>query len=169
MNEASCEEYKKNLYREQKKRAGFRGGRVQLVVGVCLLLYTLFILPFNAKNVREIHGDEMIAGKTYYPQKVYYIENLQLLCAKTDAADDQIYCIAKFLDCDKNDWIIFFTPGRNEQLAEQIRVSASFEKEPNLTTSEWLPGFLIIRSRLVFRKESCSRLAVNWRIHLFRL
>lgn len=135
MNEGSYQEYKKNLFRDQKKRDGFRSGKVQLVVGVCLLLYTLFILPFNVDNVCEIRGDAMTAGKSYYPQKVCYIENLQLLCAKTDAEDDQIYCIAKFSDCDQNDWIISFTPGRNEQLAEQIRLSASFENELHLTTS----------------------------------
>ena len=135
MNESSYEEYKKNLFRDQKKRDGFRSGKIQLVAGICLLLYTLFILPFNADNACEIRGNEMTAGKTYNPQKVYYIENLQLLCAKTDADDDQIYCIAKFLDCDQNDWIISFTPGKNEQLAEQIRLSASFKNELNLTIS----------------------------------
>lgn len=135
MNETSYEEYKKNRFRDQKKRNGFRGGKVQLAAGVCFLLYTLFILPFNTYNVCEIRGDEIKAGKPYYPQKVYYIENLQLLCAKTNGDDDQIYCIAKFLDCDQNDWIILFTPGRNEQLAEQIRLSASLEKDLNLTAS----------------------------------
>lgn len=135
MNESSYEEYKKNLFRDQKKHDGFRSGKAQLVAGICLLLYTLFILPFNADNVSEIRGDEMTAGKTYYPQKVYYIENLQLLRTKTDADDDQIYCIAKFFDRDQNDWIISFTPGRNKQLADQIRLSGSFENELNLTAS----------------------------------
>lgn len=135
MNETSYEEYKKNLFHDQKKRDGFHSGKVRLVVGACLLLYTLFILPFNADNICDIRGDEMEAGKTYYPQKVYYIENLQLLCAKTNVNDNEIYCIAKFLDCDQNDWIISFTPGRNEQLAEQIRLSGSFENDLNLTTS----------------------------------
>ncbi len=86
MNESSYEEYKKNLHRDQKKRADLHDGKVQLVVGTLLLLYTLFILPFHADNVQEIRGDEMTAGKNYYPEKVYYIENLELLCAKTDAA-----------------------------------------------------------------------------------
>lgn len=133
MNESSYEEYKKNLSRDQKKREGLRDGRIQLIVGICLLLYTLFILPFHADNVREIHGDEMTAGKAYHAEKVYYIENLQLLRVKMD--DDQIYCIAKFLDCDENEWIICFTPGRNEQLAERIRLSGSISSELNLTTS----------------------------------
>lgn len=135
MNESSYEEYKKNLFHDQKKRDGLRSGKVQLVVGICLLLYTLFILPFHADNVCAIRGDEMTAGKNYYPEKVYYIENLQLLCAKTGADEDPIYCIAKFLDCDQNDWFISFTPGRNKQLAEQIRLSGSFENELNLTIS----------------------------------
>lgn len=135
MNESSYEEYKKNLFHDPKKRDGLRNGKVRLVVGTCMLLYTLFILPFHADNVCEIRGDEMTAGKNYYPEKVYYIENLQILCAKTGADDDQIYCIAKFLDRDQNDWVISFTPGRNKQLAEQIRLSGSFENELNLMTS----------------------------------
>lgn len=135
MNESSYEEYKKNLFRDQKKRDGLRSGKVRLVVGTCFLLYTLCILPFHADNVCAIRGDEMTAGKTYNPEKVYYIENLQLVRAKTDADAGQIYCIAKFLDCDQNDWIISFTPGRNKQLAEQIKLSGSFENELNLTIS----------------------------------
>lgn len=135
MNESSYEEYKKNLHRDQKKRADLHDGKVQLVVGIFLLLYTLFILPFHADNVHEIHGNEMTAGKKYNPEKVYYIENLELLCAKTDADNDQIYCIAKFSDRDQNDWIISFTPGRDKQLAEQIRISASFGKGLNITAS----------------------------------
>ncbi len=133
MNEGSYEEYKRNLSRDQRKREGLRGGTVQLVIGICLLLYTLFILPFHADNVSEIRGDEITAGKAYYQEKVYYFENLQLLRVKTD--DDQVYCIAKFLDCDQKDWIICFTPGSNKQLAEQIKLSGSPEGELNLTTS----------------------------------
>lgn len=53
MNESSYEAYKKNLFRDQKKRDSFRNGKVRLVVGTCLLLYTLFILPFHADNVDE--------------------------------------------------------------------------------------------------------------------
>lgn len=158
MNESSYEEYKKNLFRDQKKRDGFRSGKIQLVAGTCLLLYTLFILPFNADNACEIRGNEMTAGKTYNPQKVYYIENLQLLCAKTDADDDQIYCIAKFLDCDQNDWIISFTPGKNEQLAEQIRLSASFKNELNLTIS----GYFLLEylEDIPFKADSLLNLRV---------
>ncbi len=135
MNEGSYEEYKKNLYRDHKKHEGLRGGKIRLVVGICLLLYTLYILPFHAENVRDIRGDEIKAGKAYYPQKVYYIENLQILRAKTDTEKNTIYCIAKFLDCRQNDWIILFTPGRDEQLAERIRLSSSLDNELNLTTS----------------------------------
>jgi len=135
MNERSYEEYKRNQFRNQKKRDSLQGGKVRLVIGICLLLYTLFILPFHADNVCGIRGDEMTAGKAYYPEKVYYIEDLQLLCAKTDADDDRIYCIAKFLDLDQNDWIISFTPGRNKQLAEQIRLSGAPENDLDLTAS----------------------------------
>ncbi len=142
MKESSYEAYKKNLFCDQKQRDGLRNGKVRLVVGTCLLLYTLFILPFHADNVCEIRGDELTAGKTFYPEKVYYIENLQLLRAKTDADDNRIYCIAQFIDRDQNDWIISFTPGRNKQLAEQVRLSGSFENELNLTTS----GFFQLES-----------------------
>jgi len=135
MNESSYEEYKKNLSRDQKKNDGLRSGKIRLVVGVCMLLYTLYILPFHADNVCEIRGDEMTAGKNFYSEKVYYFEDLQLLRVKTDAEDGQIYCIAKFLDRDKNDWVISFTPGRNKELEEQIRLAGSFEDELNLTTS----------------------------------
>ncbi len=135
MNESSYEEYKRNLFRSQKKRDSFRSGKVQLIVGACLFLYALFILPFHAYNVGEIRGNEMTAGKEFYPEKVYYIEDLQILRAKTDTDDGKVYCIARFYDREQNDWIISFTPGRNKQLAEHIRLSASFESELSLTTS----------------------------------
>ena len=135
MNESSYEEYKKNLFRDQKKHDCLRGGKVRLVIGICLLLYTLFILPLHADNVSEIRGDELMAGKAFYPEKVYYFENLQLLHVKTDADNDRVYCIAKFFDCDQNDWIICFTPERNKQPAEQIKLSGSPESELNLTIS----------------------------------
>ncbi len=152
MNESSYEEYKKNLHRDQKKRAGLHDGKVQLAVGIFMLLYTLIILPFHADNVQEIRGDEMTAGKKYNPERVYYIENLELLCAKTDADDGQVYCIARFLDRDQNDWIISFTPGRDKQLAEQIRVSASFGKELNVTAS----GYFLLEylEELPFQADS---------------
>ncbi|MCM1263490.1 MAG: hypothetical protein NC313_12305 [Butyrivibrio sp.] len=118
MNESSYGEYKRNLFREKKKRNGLCDGKIQFALGICLLLYTLWILPFHADNVRDIRGNEMTAGKNYYPEKVCAIEELQLLCAKID--DDQIYCIAKLLDCDRNDWVVSFTPGRNEELASHI-------------------------------------------------
>lgn len=135
MNESNYEEYKKNLSKDRKKRNGLHNGKIQLVVGICMLLYTLYILPFHAGDVREIRGDEVKAGKNYYPEKVYYIENLQLLRAKTDTDDDKVYCIAKFADRDQNDWIILFTPGKNKQLEERIRLSSSFEVELNISTS----------------------------------
>ncbi len=140
MNESNYEEYKRNLSGSQKKRDGYRNGMVQAIVGICLLLYALFILPFHAGNVREICGDEMKAGKAFYPEKVYYIENLQLLRVKTDTDDGQIYCIAKFFDCNQNDWIISFTPGKNEQLAERIELAGSFGNELDLTIS----GYFLI-------------------------
>ncbi|MCM1540806.1 MAG: hypothetical protein NC121_06035 [Blautia sp.] len=59
------------------------------------------------------------------------MENLQLLCADTD--DDEIYCIARFPDCGLNDWIVCFTPGRNRELAAQIRLAAQDGMEIDLT------------------------------------
>lgn len=134
MNE-SYEENKKNFSRDRKKHMDLHDGKILLVVGICFLLFTLFILPLNADNAEEICGDEMKAGGTYNHVQVYYIENLQLLCAKTDADDDQIYCIAKFLDRDQNEWIISFTPGENEQVIQSIRLSDRFDKELDLKVS----------------------------------
>lgn len=134
MNE-SYEEYKKNFSHDQKKRNDLHRGKWLLLLGSAFLVYTLFILPFHADNVRDLRGDEVKAGKPYYPEKVYYIEDLQILRAKTDADDDEIYCIAKFLDRDQSEWIISFSPGKNERLAEQIRLSSYFENELSLTTS----------------------------------
>ncbi|MBD5482784.1 MAG: hypothetical protein HDR15_09765 [Lachnospiraceae bacterium] len=134
MNE-NYEEYKKNFSRDQKKRDDLHSGKWQLLLGLAFLIYTLFILPFHADNVRDLRGDEVKAGKIFYPLKVYYIENLQILRAKTDADDDQLYCIAKFLDCDQNEWIISFTPGKNERLVQDIRLADRFDRELNLTVS----------------------------------
>ncbi len=135
MNENNYEEYKKNLSRDRKKHKALHSGKILLLLGTAFLLYTLWILPFHADNAHEIYGNEMKAGRTYYPVKVYYIENLQLLRGKTDADDDHIYCIAKFLDRDRNDWIISFTPGKDQELAEHIRISGRFENKPVLTVS----------------------------------
>ncbi len=135
MSENSYEEYKKNFSRDQKKHSDLHRGKVLILLGPAFLLYLLWILPFHVANVSEIHGDEVKAGKQYYPVKVYYIEKLQILRTRKNADDDKIYCIAKFLDCDQNEWIISFTPGRNERLAEQIRLSTRFEDELSLTTS----------------------------------
>lgn len=134
MNE-NYEEYKKNLSRDQKKHNDLLDGKILIVVGICFLLYLAFILPFNADNAGEICGNEMKAGGTYDHVQVYYIENLQLLCAKIDADDDEIYCIAKFLDRDQNEWILSFTPGENERLIQSIRLSDRFNKELDLTVS----------------------------------
>lgn len=130
MNENSYEEYKRNFSREQNRQYHFRSGRICFFVGIALLLYTLLILPFHADNVSEIRGNELKAGKQYYREKVCYIDDLQILRAKTDADDDdELYCIAKFLDCDGNEWLISFTPGRNEELAEWIRIAGSLRND----------------------------------------
>lgn len=141
MNESGYEEYKRNLFHEQKKRNGLRDGKIRFAAGICLLLYTFWILPFHADNVRDIRGNEMTAGKNYYPEKVCAIEDLQLLCAKID--DDRIYCIARFLDCDRNDWIVSFTPGRNEELASRIR---SLTNTPGDELDLTVSGYFLLES-----------------------
>ncbi|MDE6530203.1 MAG: hypothetical protein K2K96_05445 [Lachnospiraceae bacterium] len=138
----SYEEYKKNLSGSRKRREKIHDGKIGIVVGICLLLYVLYILPFHADNAHQIYGDQIEAGGFYDPQNVYYFEDLQILHIKTDTDDGSIYCIAKFYDCDQKDWIISFTPGRDERLAEQIRRFSSFQKEEqNLTVS----GYFLLR------------------------
>lgn len=151
MNESNYEENPKNSDHGQKKHDGLSGKKLQLVFGLCLLLYTLFILPFHADNVSEICGDEVKAGNQYGRQQVYYIENLQLLRAETD--DDKVYCIARFLDRDQNDWIILFTPGKNKQLTEKIRSSIDFDNKLNLTTSAVFSNILNLTTSGYFQLE----------------
>ena len=135
MDENSYEEYKRNFSRDQKKTQYFRQGRILLFLSVFFLIYLLWLLPFRAGNVGEIRGDEVKAGKNYYPQKVYYIEDLEILRANANTDNDELYCIAKFYDCDQNEWIILFTPGNDERLAERIELSSRFGTELNLTVS----------------------------------
>lgn len=139
MEENSYEAYKRNLHRGQRKHNNLRRGKGLLVVGACFLLYVLYILPFHAGNTGAVRGDEMKAGGAYDRIQVYYIEKLQLLRAKTDADDGKIYCIARFTDRDLNDWVISFTPGRDEALEKRIRdsirLSSSFDGRVDLTIS----------------------------------
>ena len=149
----SYEEYKKNLSSSRKRREKLHDGKVGIVVGTCMLLYVLFILPFHADNAHTIHGDTIEAGGRYDPQKVYYFEDLQILHTKTDTDDGGIYCIARFTDCAQKDWIISFTPGRDELLAEQIRLFAFFQtEEHDLTVS----GYFLMRylEELPFEADS---------------
>lgn len=132
MSDNGYEEYKKDLSRSLKSKEDSRRGKILLIVGACFLVYLLVILPFHAGNVSEIRGDEVKAGKEYYPIHVYYIEDLQILRAKTDT-DGSLYCIAKFLDRDGKEWILCFTPGNDKRLAEHIQLTSSFEKEFDLT------------------------------------
>lgn len=138
MGDNSYEAYKRNLHRDQRKQNNLHRGKGLLVIGACFLLYLVYILPFHAGNVSELRGDEMKAGNTYGRVQAYYIEHLQLLCAKADD-DGKIYCIAKFADCDQKDWIISFTPGRDEAIAKRIsdaiRLSSSFNSRIDLTIS----------------------------------
>lgn len=142
MNGSSYEEYKKNLSREQNRHGKFHDGKIQLILGICFILYLLYVLPFHAGDLGRIHGDELKAGNAYgrefTPVKVFYADGLHILQAKTDTDDGHIYCIAKFLDCDQNEWILSFTPGKNKLLAESIRLADTFEGEFDLTVSGYL-------------------------------
>lgn len=142
MNGSSYEEYKKDLSRSQKRHSALHDGKIQLVLGICFILYLLYVLPFHAGDLDRIHGDELKAGNAYgrafTPAKVFYADELHILRAKPDTDDGQIYCIAKFLDCDNNEWILSFTPGKNERLAERIRLADTFEGEFDLTVSGYL-------------------------------
>jgi len=138
MNESSYGEYKRNKWRSQKRRENFHNGKIRFVIGICMLLYTLYLLPFHAVNAHKIRGDEMKAGKSFCHEEVYSVDGLRLLRAKTDADDGQLYCIAEFFDQDQNAWIISFTPGRNKQLAKQIRLAASSGNELDLTVSGYV-------------------------------
>ena len=141
MSDNSYEEYKKELSRSLKDKENSRSGKILLIVGACLLVYLLFILPFNAGNVSELRGDEVKAGKEYHRIQVYYIDKLHILRARTDT--DDIYCIAKFLDRDGKEWILCFTPGNDEKLAERIRLTSTFENEFDITVSGYFQlGYL---------------------------
>ncbi len=124
----SYEEYKKNLSRSRTWRENIYNGKAMLLCGTILLLFCLYLLPFHAGNAHEIQGDQIDFGGRFDPQKVYYFEKLEILDAKTDTDDDSIYCIARFADCNQKEWIILLTPGRNEPLAEQIRLFDSLLK-----------------------------------------
>lgn len=129
------EEYKKNLSRSQKKHDDRHRGKGLLACGIFFLLYLLYVLPFRAGNVSEIRGDEIKGGNTYSPRKVYYIDNLHILRAKTDADDGSVYCIAKFSDYEQKEWIISFTPGGDKQLTDWMRSFASYQSRNALSPS----------------------------------
>lgn len=135
MSDNSYEEYKKNLSRSNKRSWDLHRGKVLLIIGICFMLYLLFILPFNAGNVNRIRGDELKAGGTYDRVRVYYIDELHVLRAKTDTDNGRVYGIARFADSDQNEWVLLFTPGTNERLADLIRLSGSIESEFDLTVN----------------------------------
>lgn len=124
----SYEEYKKNLSRSRTWRENIYNGKGMLIAGTYLLLFFLYLLPFHAGNAHEIQGDQIEFGGRYDPRKVYYFEKLEILHTETDTDDDSIYCIARFSDRDQQEWIILLTPGRNENLAENIRLLNSLQK-----------------------------------------
>lgn len=140
MSDNGYEEYKSDLSRSLRDKENIRRGKILLIAGTCFLVYLLVILPFHAGNVSEIRGDEVKAGRAYYPIRVYYIDNLQILRTKTDT-DGSLYCIAGFLDCDGKEWILCFTPGNDKKLADHIQLTSSFDKESDLT----IKGYFQIR------------------------
>lgn len=129
MNENNYEEYKQNLYRRQKRLDGLRTGRVSILIGIGLILWSVCSLPFHADNASDIRGDELKAGNAYY------MEDLQLLHAKVDDTNDKIYCIAKFTDENQKDWILSVNPGNDEHLVKRINLSKSLGKELDIETS----------------------------------
>lgn len=135
MSENNYEDYKKNLSRSSKQRSSLHRGKVLLAVGICFLLYLLLILPFRPGNVSEIAGNTIKSSNPYGILRVYYIDDLRILRAKTDTDSGQIYCIAAFTDCDQNEWVLSFSPGRNADLAKRIRLSNSFADELTITVS----------------------------------
>lgn len=132
----SYEEYKKELSRSEKKKEGIHSGKVCAVIGICMLVYVLYMLPYRAGNVHEVHGDEIKAGKEYYPVKVYQIDKLEVLEVKEARDSKKIYCIAKFQDCDQKDWIVLLTPGWDERLADELRSFNYRQKQGEGTTVE---------------------------------
>lgn len=151
MNESSYEAYKESQSREQKKRDGFRSGMIRLIVGACMLIYVLWVLPFQAGSTSQLRGDELTGGKNYFPAKVYYIEDLQLLHVKTDAENGQIYAIAQFSDREKTAWIISFGPGQDSQMAEMIRLSPSLG-----SPSHPISGYFLLKPLVELPAEADS-------------
>ena len=134
MSDNSYEEYKRDLARSEKKKQDNYDGKKLLILSAFFLAYLLFILPFHAGDVSEIRGDEIEAGRKYNPIHVYYIEDLHILRVKTDD-DGSLYCVAKFFDRDGKEWLLCFTPGKDEELADHIRISSSFEEEMDITVN----------------------------------
>lgn len=131
-NYESYESYKRRSAYVQKRKDDLFKGKASILVGIGLLLYVLFTLPFHADNPSAMRGDELEAGEAYY------IENLQLLDARVEEADEPIYCVAKLLDRDQNEWIISFNPRTDEHLVERIKLSMRLGKELDLVTSGYI-------------------------------
>lgn len=127
MSEESYEEYKKLRAKNEKRKEGLHNGKICVVVGLCLLLYSLYMLPHRADSVHQMRGSEIKAAKEYYPEKAYTIETLEILEAKTET-DGRIYAIARFLDGEQKDWIVLLTPGRDERLAENLSLLERSQK-----------------------------------------
>lgn len=134
MSEENYQEYKKERFRNERREENHHRGKMLLILGVIFLAYLLFILPYDAGNVGEMRGDEVIAGKEYHRIRVCYIDQLRILNTKTDT-DGSLYCIASFLDRDQEECILCLTPGKDEKLAEHVKLSSSFEKEFDLTVN----------------------------------
>lgn len=132
MKETNYHKYKIEQACEQRRQKNLLRGKGSLLAGAALLLLTLYTIPFRAVNVSDICGDEL------KERKAYYIEELQILHAKVDENEDQVYCVAKFLDRDQNAWILSFDPGTNEHLAEQIRLAQTLGKELDATASGYV-------------------------------
>lgn len=128
MDENSYQEYKEEKWKRSEKAGGLKRGKLLLIAGICAILYAVLIFPFHADNAGKIHGDEIKAGNPYGFQRVCYIENLQILYAKVYAREiDEIYCVARFSDCDRKEWLICVTFGDSDRLAGQIKALSTRE------------------------------------------
>lgn len=135
-DESSYEAYKNELHRKNKKRSNLRNGKVQLILGIAFLLYTLFILPFHADNAGDLRADELKIGDSYGRVRVYYFDRLEILEAKIDEDGSQIYCIAGFFDRDRNECFTMLAFDKDEPSAESIRLWDSLNRpDPNPTVS----------------------------------
>lgn len=120
--------YKATSAATQKRKSG----KICLIVGILMVIGALLLLPYHAKNVNAICGDELKV------RDAYYIEDLQILDAQIKEDGKTVYCLARFTDKNQNDWFISFQPRNNEHLVNQINLAKRLGTKPDLTTSGYV-------------------------------